>query len=100
MKCNLIVEINELTVRDYTIVEEEGILSLLAAEWFADLSFSYEGEDEPEWVLVIKAQDLGSLLRFLSFFSAGITLATIRPPSSTIPSTIVFFMAPLPLTPL
>lgn len=67
MKCNLIVELNELTVRDYTIVEDEGIIGLLGNR--PEISFSYEDDEEIDGkhVLVLKAAKLKDMLRFLSF---------------------------------
>lgn len=67
MKCHLIVKLLEITVRGYSHVEEEGILSLLKV--YPKLSPTYEAdeEDRPWLVLVIKAKNVEELLEFLHF---------------------------------
>lgn len=72
MKCNLIVQTNELTVRDYTIVEDEGMGNLLAGAagmGNPGLVLSYEGDEENPGknMIIIAAQDLPSILKFLDF---------------------------------
>jgi hypothetical protein len=67
MKCNLIIEINELTVRDYTIIEDQGLIDIASES--KGISFSYEEDEEcpGKHVLVIKGNDLKAILKFLSF---------------------------------
>lgn len=64
MKANLITEIKEITFRELSIVEEEGIMGLLHAH--PDITFQYEDEPDAQ-VLVLKAQYLIPLFKFLSF---------------------------------
>lgn len=68
MKCNLIVEINEITIRDFTLIEDEGIICLLASQ-YPNLSFEYEDDEEKpgKYILVIKGATLEALFKFLSF---------------------------------
>lgn len=67
MRCNLIVEINELTVRDYTLVEDEGLSGLVPGS--PGVSRSYEDDEESPGknMMVIKGIDLNAILKFLSF---------------------------------
>lgn len=71
MKANLIIEINEITLRDYSLIEEEGILSVLHA--YPDIRFVYE-EDDDDRVFVLKASVLAPLLKFLSFTAIPVTI--------------------------
>jgi len=66
MKANLIVEINEITIRHYSIIEEEGLLTHVKLH--PELSFEYEeDEEEPDkHVLIVKGKSLDDLLTFLS----------------------------------
>jgi hypothetical protein len=74
MKCNLIIELNELTVRDYSIIEEEGILASMNN--YAQLSFSYEEDEESasKYVLIIKGPVLTPLLSFISFIELPVII--------------------------
>lgn len=66
MNCNLIVEINEITVRNYSLIEEEGLISHIGSR--PGISFEYEKDEETAGrVLVIKGESLDALLEFLSF---------------------------------
>lgn len=67
MRCNLIVEALEITIRHYSLIEDEGLISLVGSR--SGLSFLYEDdEEEPgRHVLVIKGNSFGALLEFLSF---------------------------------
>lgn len=65
MKSNLIMELNEITVRDYSLIEDEGLISLVAGH--PGLSLSYEDDEEKpnRHVIVIKGPTLDSLFKFL-----------------------------------
>lgn len=67
MRCNLIVETNEIAVRDYSIAEDEGLI-VLVSRW-PYLSFSYEDDEENrgKHIFIIKGRRLESVLDFLSF---------------------------------
>lgn len=67
MRCNLIIEINEITVRDYTIVEEEGLIDLTGNR--PDISFEYEDDEEKpgKHILVIKGKTLKALFSYADF---------------------------------
>lgn len=71
MKANLIVEINEITVRDCSLIEDEGLISLLSLR--PELSFSYEDENDSN-ILVIKGPTLISILQFLSFIELPVKI--------------------------
>lgn len=74
MKCNLIVEINEITIRDYTLIEDEGLISIVGSR--PDLSFSYEDDEEKpdKHILVIKGNSLQALFSFLSFAEIAVNV--------------------------
>ena len=68
MKCKLIVQINEVVIRDYTLIEDEGIGNLVDdAEGMGNpgLVRSYEDDEENlgKYIIVIAAPDLESILR-------------------------------------
>jgi hypothetical protein len=68
MRCNLIVQINEVTIRDYTLIEDEGIGNLVAG-LYPELKMSYEDDEETpgRHMIVITGPDLKSILKFLDF---------------------------------
>lgn len=67
MNCNLVVESKEITIRGYTLVEDEGLIALIGSR--PELTFEYEGDQESpgRHMLVVKGDRLESLLNFLSF---------------------------------
>lgn len=74
MKCNLIVSINEVTVRDYTLIEDEGLQALASSR--AGVSLTYEEDEEKanKHVIVIKAITFDLLLQFLSFIELPVNV--------------------------
>lgn len=74
MKCNLFVEINEITIRHYSLIEDEGLISLVGCR--SGLSFLYEDdEEEPgRQVLVIKGDSIAALFEFLSFTELAVKI--------------------------
>ena len=76
MKCNLIVDTNELTVRDYTIIEDEGIGNLLAL--YPHISMTYEDDEKSPGgnMIVITAPDLKSIFKFLDFAEIQVKIIT------------------------
>ena len=71
MKANLITEIKEVTFRALSIIEEEGIMSLLNAH--PDITFKYEEEPDGR-VLVLQSPYLIPLFKFLSFSEIPVTI--------------------------
>lgn len=67
MRCNLILKTNEVTVRDYTLIEDEGLISLVSSR--IGLSFKYEDDEDKVGghMIVIKGNTLDALFEFLSF---------------------------------
>lgn len=67
MKCNLIIQINEVTIRNYTIIEDEGIGNLVSL--YPELKMSYEDDEEMagKYVIIISAPEAKPLLKFLDF---------------------------------
>lgn len=76
MKCNLIVQTKEVTIRDYSIVEDEGIGNLAAGH--PELNMSYEDDEKTPGknVIVITAPDLNSILKFLDFAELPVKIIT------------------------
>lgn len=69
MRCNLIVDTNEVTIRDYTLIEDAGIGNHIGADFLPVVSFKYEDDEESlgKQMIVVKAQVLSELLKWLSF---------------------------------
>ena len=67
MRCNLIVELNEVTIRDYSLIEDSGILAHI--DFMSGISFEYEDDEEQpgKHVIVIKGKSLEAILRWLAF---------------------------------
>lgn len=76
MKCNLIVQINEVTIKDYTLIEDEGIIHLV--ERYPALKMTYEDDEEVpgRYVIVLAAPDLESLFEFLDFAEIPVKILT------------------------
>lgn len=76
MKCNLILQINEVTIRNYTIIEDEGIGNLVTH--YPELKMSYEDDEEMPGmhVIVISAPDPKPLLKFLDFSELSVRILT------------------------
>jgi len=74
MRSNLIVELNEITIRDYTLIEDEGLVSLVSSR--PELSLEYEEDEEKSnrHVIVIKGKSLDALLTFLSFIELPVKI--------------------------
>ena len=81
MKCKLIVQINEVIIRDYSLIEDEGLNSLVSGSkgmGNPGLTLTYEDEEETpgRYVIVIKALNLTSLLEFLDFAEIQVKILT------------------------
>lgn len=66
MKCTLVIPSNELTIRDYTIIEDEGIGAVLAS--YPEIKRAYKNDEEfvGNKMMVITSLDLQPILKFLS----------------------------------
>jgi len=81
MKANLIVQTNEVTIRDYTLIEDEGFGNLVSgseAISIAGIKMEYEDdEDNPgKNMIVITAPDLPSIFKFLDFAGIPVHILT------------------------
>jgi len=67
MRCNLIVELNEVTIRDYTLIEDSGIVAHI--DFLPGISFQYEDDKEKPGtrIIVVKGESLKAILHWLSF---------------------------------
>lgn len=76
MLANLILQLNEVTIRDYSLIEDEGLQTLVSAR--EHLSITYEDDEESpgRHIIVIKAPDLKSLLSFLDFTGLPVKILT------------------------
>lgn len=74
MKCNLIIETNEITIRDYSLIEDEGLISIIGSR--PALSFSYEDDEEQpgKHVLIVKAAAIKSLFEFVAFIEVAVNI--------------------------
>ena len=69
MKANLIVSNNELTIQDYSLLEDEGIGNLMGTDVTPNVSRTYEDDQENpgKHMIVIKGKTLEDLFKFLDF---------------------------------
>lgn len=69
MRCNLIAAINEVTIRDYTLIEDAGLRDHCGVDFLPGISFEYEeDEEEPgKHMIVVRGQTLEALFKWLSF---------------------------------
>jgi hypothetical protein len=69
MKANLIVSINELTIKDYSLLEDEGLGNLMGSDVTPNVSMAYEDDRESpgKHMIVIKGKSLEDLFKFLDF---------------------------------
>ncbi len=75
MKANLIIELNQITVRGYSLIEEEGLIALLSAH--KSLTFTYEDNEEGKGqVFVIDAPSLHFIFNFLHASELPVTIIT------------------------
>lgn len=78
MKCNLIVSTNEVTIRDYTLIEDSGILAHININFSPGISFGYEDDEERpgKQMIVIKGGNLEALLKWLAFVELRVKVVT------------------------
>ena len=81
MKANLITHINEVTMRDYTIIEEEGLNTLVrgsAAMGNPGLTLSYKDDEENpgKHMIVIAAPDLAGIFKFMDQAEIAVYILT------------------------
>ena len=76
MRCNLIIQINEVTIRDYTVIEDEGIGGLLTN--YPEITLRYEDDDKTpgRTMMVLAAPDLSCLFQFLDFSEIPVRILT------------------------
>jgi hypothetical protein len=76
MKANLLIQINEITVRDYTLIEDEGIGASLSN--YPNLSSVYEddGERPGKHMIVIRGKTLEDLFKYLDFVELPVWIMT------------------------
>jgi hypothetical protein len=69
MKANLIVKTCEVTIRDYSLLEDEGIGNIVNGNQEWGLSHTYEEDPESSTghAIVIRGQSLERILDFLDF---------------------------------
>jgi len=76
IECNLIIKLCEVTIRGYSIIEDEGIIHLVAGH--PKLKMTYE-EDEKKpgsHMILISAPDQESLFKFLAFAEMPVHIIT------------------------
>lgn len=81
MKCKLIVQINKVVIRDYSLLEDEGFCSLVegsAQMGNPGITLKYEDDEENLGchMIVIAAPDLPSILKFLDFAEIEVQILT------------------------
>lgn len=78
MRANLIVSINEITIRDYTIIEDEGLGELAAATHlgWSGITLTYERDEESpkKNMILITGPDLPTLFKFLDFIELPVKI--------------------------
>lgn len=80
MTSKLIVQINEVLIRDYSLIEDEGLNALVAGAdnlGITGLALSYEDdeeENEGKSTIIIAAPDLPSILKFLHFIDLPVEI--------------------------
>jgi len=78
MNANLLLELNEITIRNYSYVEEKGIIQILISTFPPKLTFEFEededGENNGQQVLVLKGNSLQALLSFLANSKIPVTI--------------------------
>lgn len=67
MKCNLIPQTNEITIRQYTLIEDEGITSLVSSRPMLSMKYEDDEENPGRHMIVIAGSSLQALMGFLSF---------------------------------
>lgn len=70
MKANLITQLNQVTIRDYSLLEDEGICSLVAGSTGMGnpgIIMTYEDDEENpgKHIIIVTAPSLGGILEFL-----------------------------------
>lgn len=76
MKCNLIVGLNEVTIRDYTLIEDEGLQTLVSTRGNIRLTYEDDEERPNYYVITISAPDQSTLFSFLSFIELPVKIIT------------------------
>lgn len=81
MKANLITQLNQVTIRDYSLLEDEGICSLVAGSMGLGNSriiMIYEDDEENpgRHMIVIAAPDHEAILKFLDFAEIPVRILT------------------------
>ena len=81
MKCNLITQINEVTIRNYSLIEDEGLNALVAGSagmGNPGLTLFYEDDEENlgQHMIVITAPDMDGILKFLDFAEVPVRILT------------------------
>lgn len=78
MKCNLIIQTNEVTIRDYTLIEDSGIMSHVGVDILPGISSSYEEDEEnsENQMIVIKGETLETLFKWLDFLALPVRIMT------------------------
>lgn len=71
MKCNLVVEARELIIREFSTIEDEGLIHLCAKR--DNILLGHESEEDA-LIIVIKATTLESLLRFASVYDIPVKI--------------------------
>lgn len=81
MKANLIVSINEVTIRGYSLIEDEGINNLVAGSasmGYPGITMTYEDDEENpgKHMIVIAAPDQTSIFKFLDLAEIAVNILT------------------------
>lgn len=78
MKANLIVSILEVTIREYSLIEDEGLGNLMGSDSTPNVSLAYEDDEEKpsKHVIVITGKTLEDLFRFLDFTEIPVKIIT------------------------
>ena len=81
MKANLITQLNQVTIRDYSLLEDEGICSIVTGS--ADMgnsgiTMTYEDDEENpgKHMIIVTAPDLTGILTFLDQAEIGVKILT------------------------
>lgn len=78
MKANLIISICEVVIRDYSLIEDTGIISHVGTDITPNTTFEYEDDEENpgKHMIVIKGKSLEDVLKFLDFTEILVKIVT------------------------
>lgn len=75
MKCNLVVKTNEITIRDYSLIEDEGLIHLASSQPGVKMEYEIDEEkpaDRVVHMIVIKGETIEHLFKFIAFVDIAV----------------------------